>query len=362
MVRSPYSIYIHVPFCTRKCDYCHFFVIPYQRRYVDTYLTALKREIERNLPLLSKEGVVSIYFGGGTPSLLLPEEIAQILSWLPPAEEVTLEANPENTTHLAQWKQLGINRVSFGVQSFEDTLLNELTRLAGSHKAIEAVLAAKQSGIDNISIDLMYDIPGQTLANWRRTLAQAVSLPITHLSLYNLTFEPHTAFYLRKEALLKRVPQEEISLQMLQEAVNTLEEHGLKRYEISAFAKEGYLSQHNYGYWTGRPFLGFGPSAYSYWEGKRFRNSASLSQWAKKLEEGQSPCDFEECLSPLAQKREMLAVNLRLLEGVPFQEPLDPTLKKLLQDDFLRYEKQRLYLTEKGLLFYDTVASEIIEE
>src|SRR5690606_28580781 len=156
-------------------------------------------------------------------------------------------------------------------------------------------------GINNITIDLMYDLPGQNLEQWQKTLNAATKLPITHLSLYNLTFEPHTVFYKFRETLQSKVPHPETSKEMYVNAINALEKCGLKQYEISAFAKSGYKSRHNSGYWKGHPFLGFGPSAFSYWDQKRFRNVANLSHYNRALNQNKDPVDFEELLSPDAQ-------------------------------------------------------------
>ncbi len=361
------SYYIHVPFCTRKCGYCHFFVLPHKQNLVQQYLSALKREFALRAPL---QKPLSIYFGGGTPSLLPPDTIAEILSWIPHDKEIeiTLEANPENVTPsgMQAFKQAGINRVSIGVQSLDDSLLNALERKHGAQKAIDSVLATKASGIDNISIDLMTEIPLQQERSWERTLHSVETLPINHLSLYNLTIEPHTSFYKKKNEIEKKIPSSEASLAMLEFAVEKLQSFGLKRYEISAFAQEGFESIHNSGYWTGRPFLGFGPSAFSYIDGKRFRNTANLNRYCEALEKGIFPIDFEEELPQSAKIKELLAIRLRLIKGAPLSEFALPqettsTIQQLITSNLLKLQRGILSLTERGMLFYDTVAEEIIE-
>jgi oxygen-independent coproporphyrinogen-3 oxidase len=355
-----YSLYFHVPFCTRKCGYCHFYVIPDQNRFHALYMQTLKREWELRRPLLPQEGtLVSIYFGGGTPSLLGPERIDTILSWINPEKnvEITLETNPEVPVYAFP----GINRVSLGIQSFDDELLTTLTRTHDSRKAEESLYAIADSGIKNISIDLMYDLPGQTLGQWEKTLERALSLPITHLSLYNLTIEPHTSFYKHRRALLSRTPNSETSLRMLQKAVEKLESGGLKRYEISAFSQPGFHSRHNTGYWKGRPFLGFGPSAFSYWEGARFRNTANLNRYAKMLNENRLPVDFHEKLPPEEALREKIAIGLRLIDGID-SWPLrfKKIYTKLCANGFLN--PFTLSLSERGILFHDSVAEIIMNE
>lgn len=330
-------------------------------------------EWERQLPLLAGKRIVSLYFGGGTPTLFAPGGIASLLerirnSDLEIAEdvEITIEANPEEAGKglFRELARLGINRLSLGVQSLDDRSLAVLERRHGGAQAKAAILEAYESGFSNISIDLMYDLPDQTEGSWQYTLDQIGSLPITHLSLYNLTIEPHTSFYKRKSSL--SLPNQETSLKLLSRAISTMDTIGLKRYEISAFAKEGRTSRHNIGYWTGRPFLGFGPSAFSYWEGKRFRNIANLQRYARALKEERSPVDFSEELPYPASLKELLAVRLRLLSGVDLKDfsplPLDTkaALDKWAEEGCLVSSDNHVRLTERGALFYDSIASDLI--
>ena len=343
-------------------------MLPNKQDLVNQYLTSLKQEFDLRNQI---ENPLTIYFGGGTPSLLPPETIGEILSWIPHTKqiEITLEVNPENAT-LALMKQfalVGITRVSLGVQSLDDHLLVELSRRHDALKALSAIESTFEAGIENISIDLMYDLPSQTLSSWSRTLDRIENLPIKHLSLYNLTIEPHTPYYKRREELGAHLPPQEESLAMLKEAVLRLEAYGLERYEISAFARPGYESCHNSGYWKGRPFTGYGPSAFSYLEGKRSRNVANLNKYTKLLNAGILPTDFEEELSPSAKVKELLAVRLRLKAGAPLSEFLLPqetleAIDRLIQSQLLVLEGDFLKLTEQGMLFYDTVAEELIEE
>ena len=309
---------------------------------------------------LSSENLVSIYFGGGTPSLLAPDEIAQILSLITPPElEITLEANPESLSleKIKGFKDAGINRLSIGVQSFDDTLLKTLKR---HHTAADAIHCIENGAkhFDNISIDLMYDLPSQTLKQWRQTLTQATTLPITHLSLYNLVLEEGTPFYRRKITQ----PGEEIATEMYTLARSILPQNDFKQYEISAFAKPNCHSRHNIGYWQGRPFIGLGPAAFSYWEGRRFRNIANLTRYC----EDPTQVDFEEQLEPMQAKRELLAVGLRMLDGVDLDtfQPLETetldTIDTLVKKGLLQRGDNRLKLTDQGVFFYDAVAAELI--
>lgn len=358
------SLYFHIPFCTKKCPYCHFYVVPDKQEFKDKLLKGLRLEWQRwNL---SGKKVVSVYFGGGTPFLFGAGAIEEIVSWTKCSGEITLEANPENVTFEAMraYRDAGINRVSIGVQSLDDGSLEILGRTHHAKKALSAIEDTYKSGIKNISIDLMYDLPHQSLESWQRTLDQIEALPIKHLSLYNLTIEPHTAFHKQKKHL--SLPSSELSLAMLETGVSHFKNIGLKRYEISAFAKEGYHSIHNTGYWEGRPFLGFGPSAFSYWEGKRFRNICNLNKYYEFLDEGKSPVDFEEELPYPKNFTELFAVELRMLKGVDLHkfahmpEDFFKTLESLKQKKLITIHDSKVCLTSHGLLFYDSVASEIL--
>lgn len=364
------SLYFHVPFCTKKCDYCHFYVIPDKGAQHRPYLDALKKEWEYRKKAFGTTKLVSVYFGGGTPSLLHPEAIHEILSWLPLEEpcEITLEANPESIdfARMQAFARAGINRVSIGIQSLDDHLLKVLSRNHSAEQAKEAILNVHRAGIENITIDLMYDLPGQTLLQWEETLKQVRLLPISHLSLYNLTIEPHTVFYKYRQKLIPTVPKPEISRQMYCTAVDHLEAMGLEQYEISAFARKGKTSLHNTGYWTGRPFLGLGPSAFSYWDEKRFRNHCSFSKWARCCADLTNPSDFEELLTPDARKRELLTIRLRLREGInlndyaPLEEQTEKTIQKYQQLGLLEVDGLKVRLTKDGQLFYDSIATDLV--
>lgn len=356
------SLYFHIPFCTKKCPYCHFYVIPDRLPYHKILTDALHLEWERQLPLLEGKSITSIYFGGGTPTLFAG--IGDLLAKIPRAPdcEITIEANPEESSLslFSHLRSLGLNRLSLGVQSLDDRSLHTLERIHSAEKARQALFDAEKAGFQNVSIDLMYDLPGQTEESWRYTLDQLPDLPIHHLSLYNLTIEPHTVFHKRRV----QTPSGDLSLRFLTAALAKLEAIGLKRYEISAFARPGHQSRHNLGYWTARPFLGYGPSAFSYWNGERFRNIANLNRYACLLKENHSPVDFKERLPYPANVKELLAVRIRLLEGALLPSLLPPettaAIHKLQRQGLLRLEGSQLNLTEQGLLFYDTVASELI--
>ena len=342
-------------------------------------MPALLKEWAMRLPQLQGKRIVSIYFGGGTPTKLAPADYAHLLQIIRSSGldiaadcEITLEANPEDVDLplMRAFALLGINRVSLGVQSLLDEDLIVLGRTHTANCSLSAISAVRAAGISNISIDLMFELPRQGVSTWKKVLNALHAVPVTHLSLYNLTYEPHTFFFKKRAHHAPLLPSEEERLQMLQMAVQAFEEMGFARYEISAFAKPGAESRHNKGYWTGRPFLGFGPSAFSHWEGARFSNVAHFNHYLTSLEQGKLPTGFTEQLAYPSNLQELLAVRLRLVEGVdlvPFAvtygampEAVEVALHKLVDKGWIHKEGTRIRLTAAGQLFYDSVAAEII--
>lgn len=332
---------------------------------MDTFTDLLIKEIQSKA---FENPLRSIYFGGGTPYLLGPDNIKRILAICPSAREITLEANPEDITFetMKEFQKAGINRVSIGVQSFDETLLTFLGRNHSGEKAKEAVLDTYKAGIHNISIDLMYDIPTQTREVFQQSLNVCETLPITHLSLYNLTIEPYTPFHKKEKALEILRPSSEDSTAMLEDAIVFLENQGLKRYEISAFAKPHYESLHNTGYWKGLAFHGVGPSAFSYIDGARFQNVCNMEKYQQKVLLHENPMDFYEKLSKEDSQRELLMTGIRMLAGVKkadFPTALQEraqAISILISENYLEDQGDTLKLTPKGLLFYNDVAQELI--
>lgn len=334
-------------------------------------------EIELKKEWFQGQRLHTIYFGGGTPALVGPqfiETILQAISDFFSLEniEITIEINPENNTLelLKSFRQTGINRLSVGAQTFDDKLLEALNRSHNSLDIHKALDHAYQAGFENITCDLMYDLPNQTLSNWQETLLQIDKHHLTHLSLYNLTIEPHTVFYKKRNEIQKKMPLSEQSLQMFEMARSHFKKLGFLHYEISAFSKPGYYSKHNVGYWLERPHLGFGPSAYSLFQQRRFRNVANISKYSKQLEQNLDPADFEETLDSSAFLRESLALHLRLVEGFDlniFEKrfgkldlELTALLKKLTKEQMVEQNESILKLTNQGLLYHDDIASQII--
>ncbi len=322
---------------------------------------------------LSNKKIVSIYFGGGTPALLGAKNIERILSAIPldSSTEITLETNPNIVTlpEMAHYKKIGINRMSLGVQSLHKETLQFLQRTHSKEKALQAIDII-HNFIPNLSIDLMYDIPHQTLTSWQETLSYLPKLPITHISLYNLTFEPETPFFSQKKILEDFLPPSKESLSLLTSACSFLEKEKFLRYEIASFAKNGLYSHHNIGYWNGRPFLGFGPSAWSYWSKERFSNVSSITTYIQNLSQKKLPVDYVEKLQAPNDVIELFILHLRLLQGFSLidfkkqhgilpKETLD-TLKMLTQEKLLSITKDWITLTKKGVLFYDHIAVELL--
>lgn len=367
------SIYVHFPFCSKKCPYCHFYVLPNKNSLEDLFLEALLLECEQNLDLLTHKTITSIYFGGGTPSLFplnymekVIEKLKKLLNF-DSEIEFTLEANPEKITRdQAQfYLDLGFNRISLGVQSFDDHLLAQLGRAHSAAQAQNTIETLYDVGFQNISIDLMYDVPNQTLSTFVQSIYKIAHLPVTHVSLYNLTFEPHTVFFKYRKELQAQIPSETESLKMYQLAQACLQEFGFNQYEISAFAKNELESKHNTGYWTNREFLGLGPSAFSYMQGRRYRNYANIHRYIKSVKQNLSTIDFEETLSEEERTRELMALRLRYLK--PFQPPfkwlseeIKLSLETLIKKGWLQHTTQGYALTSQGILFHDSVAEEII--
>lgn len=372
------GLYFHIPFCQKKCPYCHFYVAKNSEADKDILLQALQLEWKSKLHHVQGKRVSSIYFGGGTPTLFGIERLRILLKGIrkeitPNTDiEITMEANPESLTrdYLRSLRHMGINRLSVGVQSLDSNLLHMLGRNHTVQSIEKVLLVAREVGFHNISIDIMYEIPKQTWESWEKTVQQALYLPITHISLYNLTFEKGTPFYRKYEHLKTYLPSQEEGAKMLQYAVATWEAAGFKRYEISAFAREEkYRSQHNLGYWTGKLFLGLGPSAFGYINGERMQNTFPLKRYAEALLQGKEPIQFREKLEYPHNMRELLAIHLRILEGVPLDKfdenyRLDEETKlvihSLIKLGWLQQIDRSLRLTDVGMLFYDSIAVQII--
>jgi oxygen-independent coproporphyrinogen-3 oxidase len=373
---DPLRLYVHIPFCSQKCPYCHFYSIREDAAAHERFVRSVCAEIDLWKPSITNAQIVSVYFGGGTPFLLGSQHLASILTHLASLCEltrceITIETNPETTTieELRAFRALGVNRVSIGVQSFNDRHLRVLQRRHTASDNRRVIEEARSAGFTNISIDLMYDLPDQTIEEWQETLTEACSLPINHLSLYNLTIEPATPWFRKKQTIEAQMPCEETSLQMY-ETAQAAQQRGFVQYEISAFAQPGYHSRHNVGYWQGNPFLGFGPSAFSFFDGKRFSNIANLNEYCTALASGSLPVDFVEEIDPAHRLREMVAIGLRMNEGICLatleerwgraEQSLRQTLNRFIDLQLLAQQGPRLSLTPRGRILYDSLVVDIV--
>jgi len=371
------GIYIHIPFCIRKCPYCSFTSFTAEKIPEKEYLNAIVKEIETRCREIDLPDIGTIYFGGGTPSLISPGGISSILPAL--AEkfrltdpEITIEANPGtiDLEKLKGYRNAGINRISIGVQSFNDRLLINLGRSHSSKEALNAFESARTAGFDNIGIDLIHSISGESLQDWENDLKKAVLLHPEHISAYNLTIEEGTPFHHSQEKGLLVLPAEEEQTDMLLAAIEILGAAGYEHYEVSNYALSGFRSRHNQIYWKGGEYLGIGVSAHSYtrkgW-GIRRANSSNLTEYFNLINNKGTAVVDEEILSKEKAMGEAVFLGLRMMGGINLKDfesrfeikieaAYTDAIEELTTEDFLIYDNGHLKLTRKGLLFSNDVA------
>jgi oxygen-independent coproporphyrinogen-3 oxidase len=342
------------------------------------FVDALCREIELRGDYLNGEVVDTIYFGGGTPSLLLIPEMSDVMFALKykfnisSNAEITLEANPDdiNRAYLSEILRLGFNRLSMGVQSFDDSELKFLSRRHSAAKAIEAVDTARKEGFGNISIDLMYGLPGQTLSTWKRTLNTAIGLNIEHISSYHLIYEPGTKMerMLRQGAV--QALNEDISVRMFSMLIDKLKQAGFIHYEISNFGREGYFSRHNSSYWLGIPYLGLGPAAHSYNTQERTRNVASMRLYVDGMKASSPYCD-SEALDKRMQYNELVLTGMRTMWGVNlpgleeqfgarYAQYFRKNIRKYIDSNHVQQHDGTYKLARNGIFISDAIMSDLM--
>lgn len=316
------GIYIHIPFCKTKCHYCDFYKSTDFGAKTD-FVSALKQEIVWRKEELGNEKIASIYFGGGTPSVLKTAEIGEILILISETFqlendiEITLEANPDDLSleFVQSLRSTPVNRLSIGTQSFHDRDLKSMNRRHNSQQALQSIETAKSAGIDNISIDLIYGLPNQTLEEWEYNVEKAVSLDVQHISAYHLTYHEGTVFYdYLKSGKIKELP-DELSLEQFKLLLDRLEKAGFEQYEISNFARNERYSRHNKAYWERKKYLGFGPSAHSFDHRTRRWNVASLRKYLQAIESN-SPFWEYEILTVQDQYNDYMITSLRTKWGI----------------------------------------------
>ncbi len=359
------SLYVHMPFCRKKCNYCDFPSYAAKEALVPAYLKALSEEAKLVSSGLESTAVDTVFVGGGTPTLLSAESLSELFGILRrsfeivDAAEISVEANPGTVTRekLKVLKGIGVNRISLGAQSFSNEILRKLGRIHLSHETIEAFELIREAGFGNVNLDLIFAVPGQSALDWRDTLARALALKPEHVSAYNLQIEEGTPFHAEKLEGLLKLPDEEKELEMYKLAIDELKSKGYRHYEISNFAKPGYECRHNITYWTLRDYIGIGCGAHSYVGGTRFENSANLDEYLKM--------DFEKSRklhrnSKNEDMQEFIFLGLRMLDGfdlTAFTERFGKSFRELYRKEIadlkdaglMEISGKRARLTEKGL-------------
>jgi oxygen-independent coproporphyrinogen III oxidase len=371
------SLYIHIPFCRKKCYYCDFYSRLYTSKAAEDYINVLCLELKK----ISEE-FDTVYIGGGTPSVLSQKSLIRLLKGIFKKQktncEFTVEVNPESFTidKARLFADYGVNRISIGVQTFSDDLLTKLGRLHSASAAQEAVAIAQKGGFNNISIDLIFGISGQTMAGWSRDLNIAATIGVNHISTYALTYEPSTSLYQKiRSGDLEAVP-DDLEAGMYLYAMRYLPKEKFYQYEISNFSQKGFYCRHNYNYWENGAYLGLGASAVSFRLGVRKKMIPEVSGYIAALKDGLSPACERECLTDLKRAYETAAFKIRTSSGVNFKwfkqrtgfdflELEAANISRLIQDKCLRYlgnkrKPRGIALTRKGFLFCDEVSTALM--
>lgn len=373
--REPRAAYIHVPFCRHRCGYCNFTVIAGRDDAIDGYVAALDRELAG---LGRPREVDTLFLGGGTPTHLARQPLMRLLELVTRAfslaagHEFSVEANPRDVTPeiVDCLADAGVNRISLGVQSFAP---RKLTLLERDHSAAEirAAVAAARRRIADVSLDLIFGVPGESLAEWQADLDAALDLAPEHVSTYGLTFEKGARFWSRRERGELQSVEEETERRLYETAIDSLTGHGFDHYEVSNFARPGHTCRHNITYWTGREYFAAGPGAARYVGGVREMNHRSTTTWMRRLAAGESPVQEREALDAEDRARERLVFGLRMLRGIDTEEfrretGFDVTalvgdpLRRYRELGFLQMDGPRLHLTRAGLLVSDSLWPEFL--
>lgn len=375
----PGHLYIHIPFCIRKCIYCDFFSAGYDKSLAEDYVEALCREIHMRKPLKAA-GLKTVYIGGGTPTLLSGECLGKILVsvdecfGLGPETEITIEANPGtiDKEKTAALRSLGVNRISIGAQSFIDKELALLGRIHSSDETVRAVEAAVESGFSNLSVDLIYGIPGQGISDWRYNISRAAGLGLKHISAYELTPEKDTPFsvLLRQKKLV--LPIEEDIVAMYYFALDGLNSSGYRHYEISNFAKPGFECRHNLNYWDRGEYLGVGAGAHSFSANRRFENISDIKKYTECI--GRGRLSFEKTIKLKFEEalRETIFLGLRKTSGIPLSKFMEfqalmrtgihEASAELADEGMLEVSGDCLMLTRKGFIVSNSVIVRLFEK
>ena len=376
MQKKPTSAYVHIPFCTQICYYCEFSKVFIKNQPVDSYLEHLLEEFQS----YDIQKLRTLYIGGGTPTALSASQLEVLLKGLTKnldlsaLEELTIEANPGDldADKIAVLKNSAVNRVSLGVQTFDDKMLKKIGRSHLEKDIYENIDRLKLAGFDNISVDLIYALPGQTMEQVKENVAKAIGLDIPHMSLYSLILENHTVFMNRMRRGKLPLPKEELEAEMFEYIIAELERAGFEHYEISNFSKHGFESRHNLMYWDNAEYYGIGAGASGYVNGVRYKNHGPIRHYLNAVEEGNARIT-EEHLSQKEQMEEEMFLGLRKKSGVSmvrFEEKFGRSfdglygeiVKDLVQQGLMQIEGDRVRMTKRGLFLGDTVAERFILE
>ncbi|MCO4468484.1 coproporphyrinogen III oxidase [Streptococcus infantarius subsp. infantarius] len=376
MLTKPTSAYVHIPFCTQICYYCDFSKVFIKNQPVDEYLQALIREFES----YDIKKLRTLYIGGGTPTSITAEQLEYLLTNLTKhldlsvLEEFTIEANPGDLTEdkIEVLKHSAVNRVSLGVQTFNDKHLKQIGRSHNEAQIYSTISNLKEAGFHNISIDLIYALPGQTMEDVKENVAKAIALDIPHLSLYSLILEHHTVFMNKMRRGKLQLPKEDLEAEMFEYIISELEANGFEHYEISNFTKPGFESRHNLMYWDNVEYFGVGAGASGYLNGVRYRNRGPIQHYLKAVAQGNARLS-EEKLTKDEMMEEELFLGLRKKTGVSiarfeekfglsFEERYGQIVRELCQQGLLVLDDKVVRMTKKGLFLGDTVAERFILE
>jgi len=357
-------LYAHIPFCPKVCPYCSFYKEASDRNKTQAFLDAMLKESERLADRLRPE---TIFFGGGTPTALSTTQLQYLIGGLrerldfSAVREFTIEMNPATVSleKAAALRALGVNRVSMGVQSWDSALLETLGRVHSADQARRSYEILREAGYDNINLDLMFGIPGQTLTQWRESLARTIALGPEHISAYCLTYEEDTEYFLRLTRGEYR-PDETLDADLFEVTMDLLGAAGFEQYEISNYARPGRECSHNLAYWLGHDYLGLGPSAFSTVNEERWKNVSDTSAYIRHIALGEEAADFRESLDPATRRTEQIAFSLRTNRGVATSLLPADKAAGLMAEGLLRQESARSYLTHKGKMLADAVAENVI--
>lgn len=375
------GLYIHIPFCRQKCLYCDFPSFAGKEALFSEYTEALCRELAESAEELAAYGIKSVFMGGGTPTVLPVPLLERIMETVfaccrvLPEAEITIEANPGTLDGeiCQRLKKMGFNRISMGLQAWQEELLRRLGRIHDRRQFLENLENARKAGFDNINTDLMFALPGQTLEQWRETLEAVISLGVEHISAYSLIIEEGTPFYDFYAQGRYQETDEETDRAMYRMAVELLEVAGYHQYEISNFAKEGKESRHNQIYWLDEPYRGVGMGAHSYWQGKRFHNPLSLEDYLRKAQAGEALWEEVEAISEAEEMSEFMFLGLRMTKGIEkdrflrrfgrtLEEVYGPAVEKMKAEGLLEEAEGWLRLTARGVDVSNHVFVEFLPE